>query len=454
MAASITEVVKQIKSDVARHLEPSMILAVCERFGHKWRQRILDPVTTVHAFLLQILFGNTACDHVPHLVGRRFTGEAYGLARARIPLEIFQELLAGVCQTLQATLDDAALWLGHRVWLEDGSAFSMPDTAELQAAFGQPGGQARGCGFPVGHLLTLFHAGTGLLLKAIAAPLRTHDMAQASQMLPQMRAGDVLLADRGFSSFAHLALVLRAGIQAVFRLHQKQIASFRVGRLHVPVGRRYQWTKGLRGLPRSRWIKRLGRLDQLVEYFKPRSRPKWMSAEEYAALPESIVVRELRFSISHPGYRTRVVTLVTTLLDADQYPARELAALYGKRWRVETNLRHLKQTMRMDVLRTKTVNGVNKELAMFALAYNLVRLAMLEAAERQNVPVERISFIDALRWLCHTQPGEPLCDLIVLPNRPHRVEPRVRKRRPKEYPLMKRPRDELRKALLQQGEAA
>lgn len=454
MAGSITEVLNQIKSDIARHLEPSMILAICERFGHKWRERILDPVTTIHAFLLQILFGNTACDHVPHLVGRRFTGSAYGLARARIPLGVFQELVAGVCETLHATLDQAALWLGHRVWLEDGSAFSMPDTPELQAAFGQPSGQARGCGFPVAHLLTLFHAGTGLLLKTILAPMRTHDMAQASQMRPEMRAGDVLLADRGFSSFAHLCLLLRVGIHAVFRLHQKQITSFRAGRLHAPARRRYSWMKGVRGIPRSRWIKRLGRLDQLVEYFKPTKRPKWMSEEDYAGLPESIVVRELRFHISHRGCRTRLVTLVTTLLDPDQYPARELIALYEKRWHVETNLRHLKQTMHMDVLRTKTVNGVTKELAMFVLAYNLVRLVMIKAAKRQKVPVERISFIDALRWLCHTEPGEPLCNLIVLPHRPHRVEPRVRKRRPKEFPLMKQPRDELRKALLQNGEAA
>ena len=208
------------------------------------------------------------------------------------------------------------------------------------------------------------------------------------------------------------------------------------------------------GLPRSRWIKRLGRRDQLVEYFKPKSRPKWMGVEEYAALPDSMMVREVRFNITHRGCRTRVITLVTTLLDPDRYPARELAALYETRWRVETNLRHLKQTMRMDVLRTKTVEGVNKELAMFALAYNLVRLVMLEAAKRQKVPVERISFIDALRWLCHTEPGQPLCNLIVRPDRPHRLEPRVRKRRPKQYPLMKRPRDELRKALLQNRVAA
>lgn len=454
MAANIAEVVKQIKSDVAAHLDPSIIRSVCEEFGHKWRKRILDPVTTVHAFLLQVLFGNTACDEVSHLVGKRFTGEAYCRARARMPLEILQELAARVSGTLRSTLDSAALWFGHRVWTEDGTSFSMPDTAELQTAFGQPGGQARGCGFPVAHLLTLFHATTGLLMKTVVAPLRTHDMAHASEMVSEIQRGDVLVADRGFSSFAHLALLLRAGIHAVFRLHQKQITSFRVNRPHASTVRRSQKSKSKRGLPRSRWIKRLGRLDQVVEYFKPKTRPKWMSVEEYAALPASINVREVRFNIACRGCRTRVITLVTTLLDPDRYPARELASLYETRWRVETNLRHLKQTMRMDVLRTKTVDGVNKELAIFILAYNLVRLVMLEAAQRQKVPVERISFIDALRWLCHTEPGKPLCKLIVRRDRPHRIEPRVRKRRPKQYPLMKRPRDELRKALLHNRVAA
>ena len=207
-------------------------------------------------------------------------------------------------------------------------------------------------------------------------------------------------------------------------------------------------------MPRSAWIKRLGRCDQLVEYFKPRDRPNWMSVEEYAALPETLLVRELRFTVESPGFRTREITLVTTLLDPERYPAAELAALYHQRWRVEINLRHLKQTMRMDVLRTKTIDGIHKELALFAVCYNLVRLVMLEAARRQRVPVERISFIDALRWLAHTRPGTSLRDLVVNPDRPNRLEPRVRKRRPKEYPLMKQPRSQLRKALLLQRHTA
>ncbi len=265
-------------------------------------------------------------------------------------------------------------------------------------------------------------------------------------MHPELVAGDVLLADRGFCSLAHLARLLSAGVFAVFRLHQKTIVSFRKGRLHVPP-RPFPRLKGAKGLPRSRWVRWLGRRDQLVEYYKPQSQPNWIAAEAYAALPDAMTVRELRFAIVVPGFRTREVTLVTTLTDADRYPAAELAQLYFDRWQVEVNLRHLKQTLHLDVLRSKTVAGIRKELCMIALVYNLVRLVMREAARQQAVDPDRISFIDALRWLRSARPDEPLRPLIVRRQR-HRVEPRVRKRRPKEYPLMNRPRAELRSRLL------
>ena len=172
-----------------------------------------------------------------------------------------------------------------------------------------------------------------------------------------------------------------------------------------------------------------------------------MTPEQYAALPESLLVRELRYTIKRRGFRVREVTLVTTLLDPQRYPATELAQLYLRRWRIETNFGHLKTTLGMDVLHCKTVAGVQKEATMFVLVYNLVRMVMREAAQRQQVDVERISFIDTLRWLTTTPPDVPLPPLIINPDRFGRFEPRVRKRRPKQYPVMKRPRAELRKAL-------
>jgi hypothetical protein len=179
-----------------------------------------------------------------------------------------------------------------------------------------------------------------------------------------------------------------------------------------------------------------------------------MSIAAFAALPRSLLVREVRYTIKQRGFRTHQVTLVTTLLDPALYPVAELAQLYSDRWRVELNLRHLKQTLHLDVLRTKTVAGVNKELRMLALVYNLVRLVMLRAAREQRVAVERVSFIDALRWLVHAGSGPALDRLIVHPSPRGRVEPRVKKRRPKEYDLLRRPRAELKQALLRQRKAA
>jgi hypothetical protein len=441
MALNIPQIVCQFKADVARALAPETIEHICGYLGHCWRERVLNPVMTVHVFLLQILHGNTACTAMSRLAGVRFDAAAYCRARARLPVALFEDLLQRVCDALFPELQETGRWRGHRTWTLDGSSFSMPDTPALQAHFGQPSGQARGCGFPVAHMLALFHAGTGLLLRVVAAPMRTHDMRQAAIMHPEMDEDDVLIADRGFASFAHLALLFQRKIHAVFRCHQRQIVSFRVGRRHT------RQRRSQKGLPRSRYVRRLGRRDQLVEYTRPTTKPTWMDEATFAGLPKTLLVRELRYLTPQRGHRTKVITLVTTLLDPDAYPAAELAQLYLSRWQIEVNFRHLKTTMGMEVLHCQSVDGILKEMYVFALAYNLVRLVMLEASRRQQVPLDRISFIDALRWLRDAKPDTPLDPLVVNPSRPNRLEPRVIKRRMKQYCLMKKPRAQLRKAL-------
>jgi hypothetical protein len=441
MALSIPQILRQFKTDVANVLSADTIRQVCSNLNYSWRQRILDPVTTVHVFLLQILHGNTACTALSRLAGVTFTAAAYCDARMRLPLALFSDLLQRVCDALHPAIEDSARWRGHRTWSLDGSSFSMPDTPELQAHFGQPSAQLKSCGFPVAHMLALFHAGTGLLLRVLASPLRTHDMRHAAAMHPELEKDDILLADRGFASFAHLALLSQRELHGVFRCHQQQIVNFRVGRKHTSQRR------PKKGLPRSRYVKRLGRRDQLVEYSKPREKPKWMDNDTFAGLPERLLVRELRFETPQRGHRTKVITLVTTLLDPELYPKTELADLYMRRWQIEGDFRHLKTTMGMEVLHCKTVDGVLKELYIFAVAYNLVRLIMLEASHRQRVPLERISFIDALRWLRDADADTKLTPLVVNPARPNRLEPRAVKRRPKQYDLMNKPREVLRKAL-------
>ena len=446
----IVSILRRLKDAPAQQLDRPEIVDACRQVKHTWRNCLLDPVAIIHLFLHQTLRGNTAINHLVRISGLCFTGSAYCQARSRLPLAVFRELLRRVADRIKPVIDDAGKWHGHRVFVADGSSFSMPDTPELREHFGQPSVQGPGCGFPVAHLLALFHVGTGMLMEVLTAPLCTHDMSGVARLHPQLRDGDVLLGDRGFCSFAHLALLAARGAHGVFRIHQRQIVDFTPRRAHARPGQK----KAPKGLPRSRWLRGSGPTDQVVAWLKPAERPDWMTAEQYASLPEELVVRELRYRTGRAGFRVREVTLVTTLVDAESYPLVELAELYRKRWEVEGNLKNLKTTMKMDILRCETVAGVSKELLMFALVYNLVRLVMLEASRRQGVAVDRISFVDALRWLSEARPGVALPKLVVNPDRADRVEPRVRKRRPKQYPLMTKPRSELRKALLEKKVAA
>jgi Transposase DDE domain len=450
MVPTITTTLQRLTGEWTMLLQPEAILAVCREMGYTaWRDRLLTPVTTIHLVLLQILHGNTACSHLPHLSGLRFTAAAYCQARARLPLRFFDLLLERFNRAVQRSAVDDGRWHGHRTFLVDGSSCSMPDMPALQGAFGQSTEQRPGCGVPMAHLLGLFHAGTGVLLKLVVAPLLTHDLAQVQQVHPILQSGDILVADRGLCSYAHLALLVQAGVHAVLRVGARQIVDFTPGRPSVrPSVRR---TPAVKGVPRSRWLKAFGVHDQLVAWLKPTTCPSWLTREALAALPVTLVLREVRYHIDRPGFRTHQITLVTTLLDAEIYRVADLAELYHQRWRVETSLAQLKTTMQMDVLHCKTVPGVLKELTAFAIVYNLVRMAMWHSAILQHIGVERISFVDALRWLGAPSTGIPLGALIVNPIRSHRVEPRVKKRRPKSFPFMINPRQQLREQPVQQG---
>ena len=448
----LVSILQGIRQDVATHLDKEAINAVCREEKYTWKDRLLNPANTIHLFILQVLNENTPLNDLPRRSGESFTGSAFCKARKRLPLGVFKGLLRRLADTLLphsrgAHADDEGRWFGHRVFIMDGSSCSMPDTAELQKHFGQPGNQHPGCGFPVAHLMVLFHAGTGLLRELLTSPLRTHDMSQVVQLHPALEPGDIGLGDRGFCSYAHLALLSLKGVFSVFRIHQMIKVEFLTGEHATPTG-----TGRQRRL--ARWLHRLGATDQLVEWIRPQKAPNWITAEEYAELPGHLVVRQLRYPVERPGFRTKEVTLVTTLLDADLYPLLALAELYRQRWQAEQHLRELKTTLHMDVLRCKTVDGVLKELYVFALVYNLARVVLGAAARRQGLPIGRLSFIDAVRWLRSAKAGAVLRKVVVNPDRPDRVEPRVVKRRPKEYDRMTRPRAELRRRLLEGAVAA
>jgi hypothetical protein len=389
----------------------------------------------------QIAAGNVSCDQV-RLMGRdAFTASGYCQARMRLPLAVIQTLARQVYQKISDPIERERQhrWHGHRVLLMDATSFSMPDTPELRAHFGQPGQQKEGCGFPVAHLLMLFNARTGLAVDAITAPLRTHEMSLASGTHQHMARGDLVLGDDSFGSYAHLALLARRGMHGLFPAHHVRIVDFTPRRPCIEPRKVAKATEA-KGLPRSRWVRSLGKHDQIVEWFKPAQRPRWMSAAQWKELPDTLTVREVRRTISRPGFRPVTLTIVTTLLDAGAYPADELFTLRLRRWDVETDIRHLKTTMGMEVLHCKTVEGVRKELWMFLLIYNLVRAVMVAAANRQKVAVDRVSFASALHWMRCAREGDALPRLAVVPLRPNRMEPRVIKRRPKPYDLMVRPR--------------
>lgn len=413
---SFAQAIAQIKGNLEQILPDDLVNSIAQLHGLATRACTLTPAVTVRLAVRRCLEGGTAVSHLRHLGGLDFHRSSYGRAVQRLP-ETFFTLLAGVVARKLRRDRPAKLWHGHRVVLLDGSGVSMPDTPELQAAFGQPGNQKPGCGFPVAHLLALFDHETGYLVETHLAPLRTHDLAPTPVMHDAMQEGDLLLGDRAFGSFAHLALLRKRGLHGLFRLHQR--------RPH--------------GLAR----------DRRVTYRKPPKKPSWMTDAAYAELTSAITVREVRVKVKIPGCRVRKVWLVTTLLDREKYPARDLAKLYAQRWAAETNLRHLKATLKMDVLRSRTVDGVRKEVQAFVLAYNLVRSVMATAGVQQGVPAERISFVDALRWLRRAKADEPVPVLEVHPARPGRFEPRAVKRRPKEYDRLTRPRKELKKKLLE-----
>ena len=295
-------------------------------------------------------------------------------------------------------------WHGHRTFFVDGSGFSMPDTPELQNHFGQPGQQRRGCGFPQAHLLAMFDAASGLLVKMLAAPLRTHDQSQVAQLHPELAAGDVLVADRGFASYVHLALIVGRNLHAVFRAHQRQLVSFRRDRRLSG----QQARAPSPAVPTAAWCA------SSVASINWSSTPSRRGAPTGWTWRSSPLCRKDPWSascVTGPAFAAFVPTRsrwsprcsMPRSIRRRSWP-RSIAAA-GKS---KPTSRISRRRCGMDVLRCQSVPGVLKELTMFALVYNLVRLVMLRPLHvRWRVPVEQISFVDALRWLDQASQGTP-----------------------------------------------
>jgi hypothetical protein len=336
---------------------------------------------------------------------------------------------------------DTWLWKGRRVYLVDGTTVSMPDTPKNQAAFPQADTQAPGLGFPIARVVVLISLWVGLVREVAMGPYKgkeTGETALFREMLAALKKGDVVVGDRYFASYFMLAELSQRGVDGVFRMHQKRKCDFRRGRI-------------------------LGLSDHVVEWVKP-ARPKWMSEDKYNEYPDVMKIRELRYKISEAGCRVKELTLTTTLLDANAYSAADLSALYRDRWHVETDLRSIKCDMKMDVLRCKTPEMVEKEVLTHMLGYNMIRRTMSRAAVETGKEPREVSFKgalqtmtafqDALRWTTKEDRARLWSALLNaigghrVGDRPGRVEPRAIKRRPKPHRLLTVPRQEARKQLL------
>lgn len=438
--ASLSSRLERVKDDPMVLIDPRAVEEACRACGHRWRERQLDPVRTLGAMVAQIAHGNTAMAFLVRILGGTFSESAYCQARARLPVSVVRA--AAEAFTRRAMPQDTGRWHGHRCVLIDGTGITTPDTPELRELLGVASVYAPGCGLPFASVLASFDAHSDLLLGMHAAPARTHDAWHAHEALDLLEPGDVAVGDRGLCSYVLLALLIKAGAHGVFRMSGSRAMPF-----PAKSGERERHGYNRHRRQEPILVRLVSESDQVVTISKPHNRPKHVDAEVFARIPSTIVVRAVRYRVEQQGWRPRQITLMTDLVDARRYPAEDLAALYLLRWRIEVNLRSLKRTLGMHRLKCQSVEGVTRELMVFALVYNAVCVLRARAAAEQGVALKRVSFVDALRWMLLESGGVPGIlghppDLKLWPLRPPRSHPRLLKHGNNSFRIMYRPRNE------------
>ncbi len=417
------------------------LLEMTEMHLPEHRERLYPPTVALSMFLKQSLEEDRSCQRAVNAWAGQRAAEglsvqsvrtgAYCRARGRVPLEMIIALTRETGRLLSARAQRAWRWRGRCVKLVDGTGISMPDTAENQARYPQPRSQAPGVGFPLAGLVGIVCLSTGAVLEAAIGAHASKGQSEQDlfcSLLDTLRPGDVLLADALYCSYFLIATLQAAGVDVLFEQHGSRITDFRRGQA-------------------------VGRRDHVVGWSKPAMRPAWMSRAQYRAFPEQLSVREA----SVDGQ-----VLVTTMLDARAVRKAELAALYARRWHVELDIRNIKTTLGMEVLRCLTPQMVQKELWAALLAYNLIRLLMAQAAHNAGVHPRQLSFKHTVQmWTAWSsqathalaQPDEffRLIAQLSVGNRPGRIEPRARKRRPKSFPWLKVPRATARRQIRRYG---
>jgi Transposase DDE domain/Insertion element 4 transposase N-terminal len=416
----------------------------------QYRNCIYSPIVTLWAMIAQVLDPDKSLSNAVKqiiawiaaaggAVPSPDTG-AYSKARHRFSERVLRRLVPETADALELKVSTARQWCGRQVRVMDGTTVLMSDTAANQKAYPQHSNQKPGCGFPLLKLVAVFSLWTGAVVTACVSCFKTSELEMSRLLYQQLEPGDVALADQAYGTFVDLALVQKQGADGVFRRHHARHSDFRRG-------------------------KKLGIGDHALRWPKPACCPPHMSKEEFAQLPEFLEVREVSILLRRRGFRDKHIIIVTTLLDAQRYSAKQLGLLYGLRWQAaEVNLRHLKTTLGMEMLSAKTPQMVRKDLWAHLLAYNLLRTVMLQTAQSSNQVLSSLSlqgtrqqFLQTIGLLAISIQAvrerlyRVLMEVVakdLLPLRVFRSEPRVVKRRPKPFPRMTKPRDVLKASLV------
>jgi len=428
-------------------LSEDMIQQALDEENIEYRKRLYDPIITLWIFICQVLDADKSCKNAVSRVLSLLadTGEplpskdtgAYCKARKRLSLSFIIGLFRQVGQSLHQKPAGEFLWCNRPVFLADGSTFSMYDTPQNQQEYPQPKNQHKYHGFPVARILGIFCLATGALIDAAIGSFWVPEIKLFRMLYSRLKPGSIALGDRLFGSYGDISLLAQRGVDCVFRMHHLRKTDFRRG-------------------------KRLGIYDHLVTWQKPKEGTIHLESELYATLPETMLLREIRFFINVKGFRTQAVTLVTTLLDHHIYTRKLLAELYGFRWQVEIDLRHLKTTMEMEHIQSKTPEMVRKEFYVHLLAYNLIRATLWEAGIKHKAHPLKLSYKGAMQHVLNFVPILAIIEhrdtvyavmLTIISQeklleRPFRVEPRMVRAKKRSFPRLTRPRQEVRQKLI------
>jgi hypothetical protein len=419
-----------------------------------WLDRIYTPLVTLWVFLGQVLCADHSCRAavarlIAHRLSRRQhpcsaeTG-AYCQARKRLPEKFFSEATRQTGRALDREAKAQWLWKGRRVYVYDGSTVTMPDTPANQAAFPQNVAQKPGLGFPIARIAAVFSLACGAVVElgiCRYAGKGQSELGLLRTLWDIFAPGDVVLTDRYMCAWTEMVMLKQRSVDSVVRLNIQRTADFRRGT-------------------------RLGPRDHIVDWPKPR-KPRSLDQATYEMLPASLTVRECHIRIDQPGFRVKNLVVVTTLLNTNEFTKDDLAEIYFRRWSAELDLRSLKITLQMDILRCKTPELVRKEIWTHILAYNLIRTVMAQAATEHDIEPRTISLKGAIQTLKAFQPVidiqgqrsstiraqlyDHLLDAIAthrVADRPHRFEPRLKKRRHKMYCYLTKPRHETKREML------